>query len=96
VSTDGSHIAHESKSDYDTVYNMLDGTGISMIGDHDVDGGAFEFRDRNKIQVGEVWFDAKDQFVGAKWYGQVVVSGRALSQRLALNVFRAEVERTHG
>lgn len=93
---DGSLIDHSRKSDYNSVYNALEDTSIKMLGAHDVEGGVYELRDPNNIQVGQVSFDGKDQFLAGKWYGQVVVSGRALSQREGLRVFLREVEKTHG
>lgn len=94
--TDGSEVEHDKKSDYNTLWNLLDGSGVRMMGDHENVGGTFELRDNNQILVGQVSFDKNDAFLAAKWYGQVIVSGRAMSQRLAMNVFVQEVEKTHG
>lgn len=94
--TDGYEVDHDKKSDYNTLWHLLDGSGIKMMGDHESYGSTFELRDTNNILVGQASFDKKDAFLGGKWYGQVVVSGRAMSQRLAMNVFVQEVEKTHG
>lgn len=86
-----------ASSAYDKVFDYINNkTPIEMRGDHEEFGQSFEFRDRNGIKVGEVNFDNHDEFLGGTWYGAVVVSGRALSKRLALNVFLQKIEDTYG
>lgn len=94
--SDGRHLEHNTKSDYDKVFRMLDGTGITMLGDHEEFGGVYLLQDRNKIKVGTASFDKKDDFLGGVWYETPIISGRALSRRDAINEFLAEVEKTHG
>lgn len=105
MSTDGREYDHSRKnsrgavrkpSGYDQVWDALDGTGVTMLGNHEFTGQTFELRDANNMKVGTVTFDGKNQFAGASFYGEMFVPGRVTAQRVAINNLIARIEDMHG
>lgn len=99
--TDGTEYDHhperkKSKSHYDEVWDALEHTQVSMVGDHEFQGQTYRLVDKNHIKVGEVTFDNKNHFLGATFYTESFIAGRTATSRQAKFDLIRRIEETLG
>lgn len=96
---DGKRYQHDltARGHYDRVWAALNGTGLTMLGEHEFPGGRYDVLDSTGSKVGWVTFtsSAKPEFTGGYWYGVHIVVGRALTSRDGLADFLDQITTTH-
>lgn len=97
--TDGTEYQHDltKRGHYDQVWAALNGTDLSMLGEHEFPGGRYRILDRQDMELGWVTFTEteKPEFTGGYWFGALILAGRTLNRRQALAEFLNEITTTH-
>lgn len=97
--SDGREYVHDltKRGHYDQVWAQLNGTGLSMVGEHEFPGGRYRILDHRDVEVGWVTFTETDtpEFTGGYWFGVLIITGRTVTRRQGLADFLDQITTTH-
>ena len=96
---DGARYVHDrtKRTPYDQVWQAIEGTEISMLGEHEFPGGRYRFTTPALGEIGWVSFTEgeKPEFDAGYWFGATIIAGRATTRRQALLDFIEQIHATH-